>query len=220
LRNDEIDFVIINDAPADVAGEATLRVIRKQHATRSSPVIVLTNEGGDVIHRVVDEKGMLHFIFKPFTAAMIVKKIRQIVAGASDFIEEKVLEELYQPPKRKPFVLVLDSDPGFLEWAEAALRHSNIDCRCTSSPAQGMEAARAVKPDMIFIDADTPPILGDAAIAFFSSDPATSDVLIYAMTGMSVAESEKKSGSAVAGTLRKPFPISEMTELVNASTKG
>ncbi|MCK5862297.1 MAG: PAS domain S-box protein [Candidatus Hydrogenedentes bacterium] len=220
LADTEIDLVVINDAPADVAGETTLRVIRKQQATCSAHVIVLTNEGGEVITRVVDEMDALHFIFKPFTAERIVKKIWQITAGESNSIEEKVMEELYQPPKRKPFVLVLDSDPGFLEWVEASLRYCKIDCKCTSSPVQGMEAVHAIKPDMIFIDADTPPVLGYAAMELFNDDDSIGDVPIYAMTGMSVAESEEKSDSIVAGILRKPFSISEMAEIINERFSG
>jgi PAS domain S-box-containing protein len=214
LGEEKVDLVIINDAPADVAGQATLRVIRKQPATATAPVIILTNEGGDIIHQVIDDRSALHFIFKPCSARRIVKKMRKIRAGAQDLFEEKTLEAMYQPAQDRPFVLVLDSDPGFLEWVETALRHANIDSKCTSSPAQGLEVARSVKPDLIVIDADTPPTLGNAAIELFRNDETTSGVPIYAMTGVSVTESSEINTRDIAGVLRKPFPITEITGIL------
>ena len=214
LDEEKIDLVIVNDAPADVAGEATLRIIRKHSATCMAPVIILTNEGGDIIQRVVDDQGALYFLFKPFAARHIIEKIRKITSGALESYEEKALEAMYQPAQDRPFVLVLDSDPGFLEWAETALRCSRIDSKCTASPSQGLETARAVKPDLIFIDADTPPVLGNPAIAMFHNDEATSDVPIYAMTGLSVTESTELNTDSVAGVLRKPFPITEITSIL------
>lgn len=214
LGEEQMDMVIINDAPADVAGEATLRVIRKHPATATAPVIVLTNEGGDIIHKIADEQDALYFLFKPVSARRIIKKIQKLASGAPEFLEEKTLEAMYQPAKDRPFVLLLDSDPGFLEWAETALRCSRVDSKCTASPAQALEVARSVKPDFIFVDADTPPVLGDAAIAMFNNDEATSDVPIYAMTGMSVTESTELSKDGIAGILRKPFPITEITSIL------
>lgn len=214
LGDEKIDLVIINDGPADVAGAATLRVLRKQPATSTAPIIVLTNESGDIVHRVTDERGALYFIFKPFPAKRILKKMRKITSGLVDSFEEKNLEAMYRPAQDKPFVLVLDSDPGFLEWMEAALQYAKIDSKCTSSPVQGLETARAVKPDIIFIDADTPPVLGTAAITMFQNDDSTKSIPIYAMTGMSVTESAGFNTDEIAGVLRKPFQINEIKNIL------
>ena len=215
MDTDKIDLVVISDTPSDVAGEATIRIVRKQPATRSAPIIVLTNEGGNVIHSLGEVQDNIHFVFKPFTAETIIEKIRQITDGAPISVETKALEELYQAPKRKPFALVLDSDPSFLEWIETALPYYNIDCRGVKSPAEGIEIAHAFRPDVLFIDADTPPVLGDAAIALFKADDITRNVPIYVMSGMSIAALASTDKNGVEGILRKPFPISEMMEIIS-----
>ncbi len=217
LQAGDVALVILNDAQADVAGEATLRVLRKQPATRDAPVIVLTNSGGDVVQRIAAEQTKVHFVFKPFAAETLMTKAHRVLSGAAVDVEKEAFEALYPQQQNKPFVLVLDNDPGFLEWVDMALRHLGIDSHCTASAAHGLETARMMRPDVVFIDADTPPTLGAVAIKQFKTDAATCDVPIYAMTGMSVDALQNKNGSEVTGVLRKPFPITEMTEIITKS---
>ncbi len=208
------DLIIINDAPADVAGETSLRVIRQQPETATTPVIVLTNEGGDVIKRTIDLQADIHFIFKPFPADVLVRRMRRIYMGTTSSVEREAIEDLYQAQKNKPFVIIVDADPGFLEWVETALGYHDIEVHCTSSPARALEAAKSLKPDAVFIDADTPPMLLNDTLAMFNADKAMGDAPIYLLTGMANAGAGANQASGVAGTLQKPFPISDMTEII------
>ena len=215
LPESKVDLIIINDAPADIAGEATLRVLRNQLESCPTQVIILTSKGGDTIRGIVQENAGLQFLFKPFTAEALVDRIREMRAGESTGVAVGT-DAVYSTVKHKPFVVVLDSDPGFLEWTEMALLYYNIECHCSTSSGHGIEAARAVKPVAVFIDADTPPTLGAAAMEQFKADPAVSDVPIYAMTGTGAVALEKRNGNGIAGVLRKPFPITEMAEIIRS----
>ncbi len=210
----EVDLIIINDAPADVAGETSLRVIRQQPETATTPIIVLTNEGGDVIKRTIDLQADIHFIFKPFAADALVRRMRQIHMGATSSVEREAIEGLYQAQKNNPFVIIVDADPGFLEWVETALGYHHIETHCTSSPARALEAAKSLKPDAVFIDADTPPMLLNDTLAMFNANNAMGDAPIYLLTGMADAGARANQADGVAGTLQKPFPISDMTEII------
>ncbi len=123
------------------------------------------------------------------------------------------MEDLYRLQKQRPLVVVVDEDPGFLEWVESALHHQGVDCCCASTPARAIEAACTARPDVIFVDADAPQLLVSDTLALLKSHGATANAPIYLLTGMRNFRLSN-GANGIAGYLHKPFLISDMMEII------
>jgi DNA-binding NtrC family response regulator len=117
-----------------------------------------------------------------------------------------------QEPHSK--VLVVDTDPGLLEWLEVALNRRHVSCCCALTARKAFTMLDKEQPNVVFIDADVPGMHIAEEIARFHEvlrHPAP----IYLMTGLAKADTAHRH---VAGVLRKPFQIEEMLKLILAST--
>lgn len=213
------DLIIINDAPADVAGETSLRVLRQQTTTMEAPVIVLTNERRDVLQRMFIHESHVRFLYKPFAAATLVRQMQRCVHGGME-METQELDTLFPSRVKKPLALVIDTDPGFLEWVDTALTYYEIDVCCVSSPERMSDSGVLMKtPDAVFVDGDMPGRQLDELLRLLRSHPATEASPIFLFAGGMIKNDALKTGQ-FAGILHKPFPISDMTEIIVALKKN
>lgn len=213
LNDEDKDIIIINNAPGDAAGESSLRFLRQQPGTSDVPVIVLTREGSDFLRRNLDPESNARFLFKPFGADALAQLISQIVSGSGTSASDAV-KELYQSPAAKPMAFIIDTDPGFLEWVETALRYYNIETLCTVNPTHIFDSGSLLRPpDVVFIDADVPSRQLKDIFRLLHTHQQTSDKPIYMLTSMTNTSMKAGSGRC-AGILHKPFPISDMTQII------
>ncbi len=218
LSGEKPDMIIINDAPADVAGEISLRFLRQYPGTMEVPAIVLTGERSDVLQRTLESGTNVRFLYKPFKADVLVQLMERIVTSGIT-IAENIFEEYLHPPTDKPLALIIDADPGFLEWVDTALKYDDIDACCISSPERILEFNEFTRsPDAIFIDSDMSTRQLEELLTSLRSCAATSDKAVYLLTGMTTKYT-KTHEIQCAGTLHKPFPISDMTAIVLSAKK-
>jgi PAS domain S-box-containing protein len=213
LYAEDLDCVVINDAPEDVAGETSLRILGQQSGIGDTPIIVLTNEGGDILKREREDSFKTRFLFKPFSADSLTRLISNILTGRTP---EKgdTIEALYHAPMSKPLALIIDADVGFLEWVEMALIYHNIDVFCSTSSARLLDSDMPLRtPDVIFVDADVSVHQLEEALEALQANGTTRNKPVYMITSMS-GQQEKIKANNVAGILHKPFPISDMTEII------
>ena len=207
------DLILINDAPADVAGETSLRFLRQHMLTLEAPVIVFTNERHDVLQRLFSQETHLRFILKPFKANTLVRQMKISLQGGVDAAADAI-EDLIPPPAKNPLALVMDTDPGFLEWVEQALKHQDIDARCVDSPNLLFDSISLLRPpNAIFIDGDMSARQLEDVLLSLRSHASTADKPLYLFTSIAAAQ-EKMHAHGVSGILHKPFPISDMTERI------
>ena len=213
MNAEEPDIVIINDAPADIAGETTLRNIRQQCGIADVPVLILTSESGEVLQRELDPEANARFLFRPFTADALTKMMQGIVSGGAA-MEANAIEELFKSSATRSLVIVIDSDPGFLEWVNAALRCFNIDAWCVSSPQGMFDSGMPLRaPDAVFMDADVPQRQMDDLLHLLRSNAATKNKPVYMLTSMGTLK-YSHGDYKCAGVLHKPFPISDITDII------
>ncbi|NLV44193.1 MAG: PAS domain S-box protein [Candidatus Hydrogenedentes bacterium] len=214
LNSDGLDIIIVNDIPADTAGETTLRFLRQQSDIATVPVIVLTHESTDLLKRHLGHDTQTRFLFKPFPADALVQLMAKIVSGGIDSAADDI-HDLYESTTSKPYVVVLDTDPGFLEWVECALKYRTIDSYCASSPSELFEKGALMRPPIaIFIDADVPARQRDELLQLLHTNPVTSKKPLFLLTSMDINDIKLDPGK-YAGILHKPFPISDMTEIIH-----
>lgn len=214
LNSEDPDVIIINDVPADTAGETSLRFLRQQGDIFGVPVIVLTHESTELLKRHLGQDTRTRFLFKPFAAATLAHLITQIVSEGIDSVIDDI-HDLYQSPASSPLVLVFDMDPGFLEWVESALKYHAIESYCATSPATLFDSGVSLRPPTaIFIDADVPKRQRNDLLQTLRTHPMTSGKPIFLLTSIDINDIKLDPGK-FAGILHKPFPISDMTETIH-----
>ena len=61
-----------------------------------------------------------------------------------------------QSPPETPTVLIVDDEPGIVDFVELGLRHEGITVVSAASAAGGLEAVRNVGPQLVILDVGLP----------------------------------------------------------------
>ncbi len=64
--------------------------------------------------------------------------------------------ESTQSPPEAPTVLIVDDEPGIVDFVELGLRHEGITVVSAASAAGGLEAVRSVGPQLVILDVGLP----------------------------------------------------------------
>jgi PAS domain S-box-containing protein len=116
---------------------------------------------------------------------------------------------------RRRRVLVIDDDEDLTDALRLALRSHGHDVAVASDGAQGLEAARAFKPDLVLCDIRMPGMDGYAVARAFRADPALRDVLLVAHTGYAQAVDRDKAREAGFDEhLAKPADMAQIRALL------
>ncbi len=204
------DMILLNEAPSDVLGKTTMRLLRQNPLTQHIPTLVLTTESESDIGEVRGQWLATDFVVKPIAADALVGAMRRLM-DAAETGETPGLGDAHPAHPLKRCVLVVDSDPGLLEWMATALKYRDIGCFCTTTPHAAADMAETLRPDAILLDGDVPRARVNDAIKVFRDCPATHVTPVYMMTGVSKSEFERLD---VAGVLHKPFSINEITDVI------
>jgi two-component system alkaline phosphatase synthesis response regulator PhoP len=104
-------------------------------------------------------------------------------------------------------LLLIDDDDDIREIAQLSIE-VGTDWRVltAASGAEGLEIARAEKPDAILLDVMMPMMDGPATLEELRNDDATRDIPVVFLTAKArPAERDRLAGLAVSGVLAKPF---------------
>jgi CheY-like chemotaxis protein len=114
---------------------------------------------------------------------------------------------------RRPRVLVVDDVADNREMYMEYLKFAGFSVLGAVDGATAIEAARSHHPAVILMDLSMPGINGCGAARILKDDPATSDILIFAVTGH--AEASYREQAALAGCdlfIPKPCSPRELVE--------
>jgi CheY-like chemotaxis protein len=104
-------------------------------------------------------------------------------------------------------LLLIDDDDDIREIAQLSIE-VGTDWRVLSaaSGAEGIEIARAEKPDAILLDVMMPMMDGPATLEQLRNDDETRDIPVVFLTAKArPAERDRLAGLSVSGVLAKPF---------------
>lgn len=207
--------ILINDSETDLAGLETIGLLRQQPAFESTPVIVFTSEKTARLKDIRHMWSEVFFIRRPFSFRALTGLIRNACFG-NPFEAAETTGHASEEGVELPQVLVVDSDPGMLDWLEAALRLRHIPCYCVATPQTALQWVAQQPPDVIFVDVDVPDAAIPERITPFRKDPVAQNIPLYAMTGLP----GETSVPGVAGVLYKPFTMSDMEEVLRTVVRG
>jgi DNA-binding response OmpR family regulator len=207
------DVLIIDEALSDVSGAAAIARMRQEPSGARIPAILLKDVDARPDGGVSPLDTATHILAKPFTPEQLVAAIRHVCLGeeARDSGPSDDQETQQDAKSGRARVLVVDNDADLLEWIEAALGRRKIACRCVADETEALDAARQMRPDVVFLDAE---LMRDGEMDLCSAlrrEAAIADVRIYVFTGVPSGHGEPRG---VDGVLHKPFSIREMTDLI------
>lgn len=104
-------------------------------------------------------------------------------------------------------LLLIDDDDDIREVAQLSLElGAGWTVLAASSGAEGIETAKANKPDAILLDVMMPSMDGPATLERLRGDDATRAIPVVFLTAKArPAERDRLAGLDVAGVLAKPF---------------
>ena len=209
------NIILISDSPKELGSGTTVSLLRESMVTQDVPIVVFTSEAISQLEEASSVWHDTYYILKPFTAHVMLERISMICNEKN--IETALEEVTTHQPEREPnaHVLIIDADPGFLEWVELGLHHRKIPCCCANEPNQGIQMVQHDPPDAIFLDIDLPQTKVEEQLRNLQENECTRGIPIYSMTGL---PGTPVLNDAIAGTLHKPFKIDAMTALVPQRT--
>src|SRR5512136_798157 len=101
-RQEKPDLILLDIMMPEMNGEAVLIEIKKDPATKSIPVIMLTaKQDADDIVRCVADLGATDYIVKPFVAGEFLRKINTVLTPEKQAPENAVEKELLDTVEQK-----------------------------------------------------------------------------------------------------------------------
>lgn len=88
--------------------------------------------------------------------------------------------------RRKARVLIIDDDELVRGAHHRVIERAGYDTKAVDSVQKGLEAASVWRPDVILLDLVMPDTRGLEALAMLRGDPATTDALVVACSGVVV----------------------------------
>jgi len=205
-------LVLINADALEGTWQETVRDLRLEAGLDAVPVLLCTNNDTGAMP-VPTALEPLHYCPKPFSARGLLEgannalRSERLAGSGSDLGPEF---EAGQPAAR---ALIIDADPGFLEWFRLALRLRHIQAECVRTLQEGIAWAVEETPDVIFLDMDIPGTRGAEQVELLRRHELTRHTPVYLMTGLP-ATLELRAD--VAGVLHKPFTADDAAERVFA----
>lgn len=205
------DLILLNDSVNDIAGLNTLALLRQNLSSDTVPVIAFSGESSERLREAGSIWADINFVSKPFTAQHLADALHRVC------IEEAISSggaPVAREPESRPVlarVLVVDSDPGLLEWVETALGRRNILAYCASDFAQAKQLLQSEAPELILVDVDVPGVSVNEILADLFPADCARQVPVYIMTGL---PQRMQIPAGVAGFLRKPFNAGDLMALV------
>jgi CheY-like chemotaxis protein len=119
-------------------------------------------------------------------------------------------------------VLLIDDEPDIRRIGEMSLAAiGKLKVILASSGTEGIELARAHKPDVILLDVMMPGLDGPATLQRLRADPAVSTIPVIFMTAkVQRAEIDRYLALGAQGVVPKPFDPLDLPARVRALVEG
>lgn len=211
-ENEVPDLIVVNDSPEDIAGEVSVNLIRRDLVLSRTPVLVCTAEQGTRRSDLAGRWSGVHFLTKPFTVDQLAAQMARLDSATEVESQGEAHGLAGMPePSYRARVLVVDSDPGLLEWLETAFAGRDILCYCAASVPDAVRMLANDPPNVIFVDVDFPGSHAQEQLHTLCQAPGADGKPVYVMTGN---REMAMPGNGVRGLLHKPFAFREMLTLV------
>ncbi|MDX9857129.1 MAG: response regulator [candidate division Zixibacteria bacterium] len=119
---------------------------------------------------------------------------------------------------KKASILVIDDDPMITRLVATVLESDGHVIHTANGGREGLSQARALSPDLIFVDITMPDMSGYEVTRQLKEDTALRDTPVIYLTGRPPAEDGGRSFSTGGlAFIRKPFSPRQLKDLVRVT---
>jgi DNA-binding response OmpR family regulator len=120
----------------------------------------------------------------------------------------------------KKKILIIDDEEGFTLMVKMGLEHTGkYEVRTETKGANGFDAAREFKPDLILLDVVMPDVQGGEVAYQLKNSNLTSNIPIVFLTAITTKDETEELGAVIGG-----HPViakeAELKELINCIEKN
>jgi diguanylate cyclase (GGDEF)-like protein len=117
-------------------------------------------------------------------------------------------------------VLVVDDSPDALAIAQARLAKEGLEVHCAAGGRAGLDAARALRPDLVLLDVDMPDLSGFDVCRAMKADPDLCMIPVIFLSGFDSSKDRVKGLDVGAvDYVAKPFDAFELRARVRAALR-
>lgn len=204
-------LILLNDTVNDIAGLSTLTLLRQNLTSDTLPVIAFTGASGERLREAGDLWGDIYFVSKPFSAQDLADALHAVCNEDPSGMEHGRRVREQDSEKILARILVVDNDPGLLEWVDTAMARRHVLAYCAADPTQAMELLQIERPGLILVDVDVPGASVAEQLGEILPHAQRVGVPLYVMTGL---PQRNQIPPGVAGCVQKPFTTDELMALV------
>ena len=118
-------------------------------------------------------------------------------------------------PMSKGCILIVEDNMDNYELVRLVLEHAGYDVFLAVNGRDGVDAARAQKPDLILMDLGLPELDGWNATRKLKSNPETNSIPLYALTAHTLPAERKRAFQAGCdGYVAKPIQMKGFLDIV------
>jgi len=115
-------------------------------------------------------------------------------------------------------ILVVEDNMDNYELVRYVLERAGYDIFLAVNGRDGVDAARAQKPDLVLMDLGLPEMDGWSAIEKLKSDDVTKNIPLYALTAHTLPHDRKRAMKAgVDGYLAKPIQMKLFLDVIEGA---
>ena len=103
----------------------------------------------------------------------------------------------------QPLILIIDDEPAFNEIFSAKLSAAGFRVETASSGGEGIEKAKAAKPNLILLDVKMPGQGGAETLLRIKEDPGIKDISVVFLTSLGDPRAELQDTQGVASKFSK-----------------
>jgi two-component system cell cycle response regulator DivK len=118
-------------------------------------------------------------------------------------------------------ILIVEDNPRNLKLLRDVLTHVGYRTLEAGTAEDGLELARAERPDLVLMDVQLPGMDGVEALGRLRTDPATADIRVVAVTAFAMKDDrERFMAAGFDGYLEKPLDVRALPRQVAALLGG
>jgi CheY-like chemotaxis protein len=160
----------------EIDGWEVLARLKQEDATRNIPVVVASVLDNPELGRAL---GAVDYLVKPVDKDALLSRLGRLT------FSRRVGQEHIR-------ILLVDDEPANLEYLEAVLEPAGFTTMRASGGQEGIEMARAHKPDLVLLDLLMPEVTGFDVVETLRRDEPTRSIPIMVLTAKELTDEDKK----------------------------
>ena len=191
-RKERPDVIILDIMLPGMDGHMVCDMLKKSTLTWSIPVIYLTAKTSQADEFLAIEKGAKYYLTKPYNPAMLLEMVKSAIMESD------------QAPQKQDRILIIDRDLNFVNELESKLKQSGYEVLFSPSARDGLKAASAHHPDIIFLDYLTSHEDSHASISIISRDEILQKIPLFILAPESIMAKVDKNMPNLEKFITKP----------------